>query len=382
MSSQPRVSLFVPTLQGGGAELVMVTLASALSARGYDVYLVVSRAEGDLASEIPDGVTVIDFESPYLVASLPKLARHLRKIDPDGLIASMNGANLVAIWAKILSNTSPTTVVRVENMTTYMARDYDKRRHRLIPYLMMVFYRFSDEIVAVSEGVAQDTAKIIGTDPDDIRVVYNPVVTDNLVQKAGQPVDHPWLSNGSVPVILGAGRMVPQKDFCTLIRAFRRVLRDRNARLIILGKGEQREALLELADELGISDRVSLPGFVPNQYAYMAQADVFVLSSVHEGFGNVLAEAMACGTPVVSTECKSGPAEILDGGEYGPLVPVGDSEELAEAILTVLDDPIKTHVLRERAQDFSDRTIVDELESLIHGQTNRDGTIQPRIPLL
>lgn len=365
MATPTRVSLFVPTLHGGGAERSMLNLADELANREYDVYLVVSRADGELADDVPDEVTLIDFDRAFLLASLPNLVQHLRKIEPDGVVSSTNAANLVVIWATILSNTAPTTLVRVENMTSHRAKDYEKRRYHLVPYLAKLFYRVPDEVVAVSHGVAHDTGQLTGIDPEDIRVIHNPVVTEELFQKSTRPVDHPWLADGSVPVVLGVGRLVPQKEFSTLIRAFHRVLRDRDARLIIAGKGDQREELLELAAELGISDRVSLPGFVANQYTYMAHADVFALSSAWEGFGNVLVEAMACGTPIVSTDCESGPAEILDDGTYGPLVPVGDADRLAEAIVTALDDPIDERVLRERAMDFAQSAVVDEYESLL-----------------
>lgn len=365
MTAATRVTLFIPTLAGGGAEGAMLNLAGELSNRQYDVYLVVANAKGERADEVPEAVTVTDCSRSSLVASLPDLARHLRATAPDALISSTNAANLVAIWAVLLSNTSPTTVVRVENMTSRQVENYEKRRYRAIPHLVKAFYDRPDTIVAVSRGVARDISRIAGLEADDISVIYNPIVTPELIRKANQPTDHPWLTDGSAPVILGVGRLTPQKDFSTLIRAFHRLLEHRDARLVIAGKGEQRSDLNELAVDLEIDDRVSLPGFVPNQYAYMSNADVFVLSSAWEGFGNVLVEAMACGTPVVSTDCESGPEEILAGGRYGPLAPVGRPEPLATEIGNVLDNSIDEEVLRERAQDFSVQSIVDEYESLL-----------------
>lgn len=365
MSTTKRISLFVPTLSGGGAERAMLNLSEGLAERQYDVFLTVSRGEGELVSDVPDEVTLVDFDRRYLSTSVPDLARHLRKTDSDAVISSTDAGNLVAIWAVAFSNKSPTTLVRVENMLSLRSTDYEKWRYHLIPPLLKIFYRFADEIIAVSKGVAQDVGEVTGIDPEEIRVLYNPVVTDDLLQKRNHSVDHPWLVDDSEPVILSVGRLVPQKDYSTLIRAFGRIVRKRDVRLIIAGKGDCRDELLELATDLGISHRVSMPGYVDNQYAYMAHADVFVLSSAWEGFGNVLVEAMACGTPVVSTDCESGPAEILESGTYGPLVPVGEFDRMAAAIQQMLDDPTDVRALEDRAMDFSQSTIVDEYVALL-----------------
>ncbi|MCA1995460.1 MAG: glycosyltransferase, partial [Coleofasciculus sp. S288] len=191
-------------------------------------------------------------------------------------------------------------------------------------------------IVAVSQGVATDLARTASLPLERIQVIYNPVVTPELLTRAKEPLDHPWFNPGEPPVILGVGRLVEQKDFSTLIRAFNQVRQIQPARLMILGSGREKSRLKALVQELGLEDDVAMPGFVQNPYAYMARSAVFVLSSAWEGFGNVIVEAMAVGTPVVSTDCQSGPAEILDDGKYGSLVPVGDSKAIAEAILSVL----------------------------------------------
>ncbi|NLO89188.1 MAG: glycosyltransferase, partial [Clostridia bacterium] len=187
-------------------------------------------------------------------------------------------------------------------------------------------------VVAVSQGVADDLVKTTGLMRELIKVIYNPIVTPELLEKAKESIGHPWFKPGQPPVILSAGRLTAAKDFPTLIHAFARVRAERLARLMILGEGEERPNLESLVRELGLESDVSMPEFVENPYAYMARAAVFVLSSAWEGFGNVLVEAMAVGTPVVSTDCPSGPAEILEGGKWGKLVPVGDVEKLAKAL--------------------------------------------------
>jgi len=185
-----------------------------------------------------------------------------------------------------------------------------------------------------------------------VQVIYNPVVTDQLLAKAAAPLDHPWFVPGSPAVILSAGRLTAQKDYPTLLRAFARLTAGREARLIVLGEGEARGSLEALARDLGVADQIFFASFVENPFAYMARADLFVLSSAWEGHPNVIVEAMACGTPVVSTDCPSGPAEILDNGKYGRLVPVGDADDLSAAMAATLDAPPKAESLRARARMF------------------------------
>jgi glycosyltransferase involved in cell wall biosynthesis len=185
-----------------------------------------------------------------------------------------------------------------------------------------------------------------------MRTVYNPVVTPELLAQAEAIAPHPWLQDGGPPVVLGVGRLVDQKGFATLLEAVARLRRERPLRLLVLGEGRRRGALERQARRLGLGADFALPGFAPNPFAYMARAGVFVLSSVYEGLPGVLIQALACGCPVVSTDCPDGPREILAGGEYGPLVPVGDAAALAAAIGRVLDAPPDRERLRRRGQAF------------------------------
>jgi glycosyltransferase involved in cell wall biosynthesis len=209
----------------------------------------------------------------------------------------------------------------------------------LWPYLQRTFYPWASSVVAVSRGAADDLARTSGLPRDRVQVVYNPVITPTMIALAGQTPDHPWFAPGQPPVILGVGRLTRQKDFPTLLRAFAEVRRRRAARLIILGEGEDRSALEALARELGVAGDVALPGFRDNAMAYMARSALFVLSSAWEGLPTVLIEALAAGTRVVSTDCPSGPREILEDGRLGLLVPVGDPAALAEAMIDTLDQP-------------------------------------------
>jgi len=208
--------------------------------------------------------------------------------------------------------------------------------------------------------VADDLALTTGLPRAGITTIYNPVVSVTLQEQARAPLVHPWFAPGNPPVVLGAGRLEAQKDFPTLLKALARVLAVREVRLMLLGEGKDRPLLEALARDLGIAEHVELPGFVGNPFAYMARAAVFVLSSTYEGLPGVLIQAMACGCPVVSTDCPSGPAEILDGGVYGPLIPVGDVGVLTQAILAQLDAPPDRERLRARAALFSVEHAVDQ----------------------
>jgi glycosyltransferase involved in cell wall biosynthesis len=235
-------------------------------------------------------------------------------------------------------------------------------------------YPWADAVIAVSDGVADHIARLTGMPRERITTIYNPVVTTELLEKARKPVDHPWLAPGQPPVVLGVGKLKIQKSFRTLIRAFARVRAARPARLVILGEGARRRALEALVDELGLREDVALPGYVANPWAWMARAAVFALSSRWEGLPGALIEAMACGCPVVSTDCPSGPAEILQGGAYGPLVPVGDAGALADAILALLEAPPDRARLRARAAMFCVDPAVDRYLAVLLGPlaTGRD----------
>ena len=349
-----RIAVFLPTLGGGR---VLLTLAEGFVQRGLSVDLLLTRAEGQFLESVPKGVRLVDFSSRMTVTSLPRLLRYLKRVRPDVLIAVSN-AVIPALIARRLFTPKTRTLARQDSTHTMQLLTGDLKMRmalRLIRYLLPS----ADAVIAVSSGVAEDLKRNIPSAADLVEVVPNPVVSDELEDRAAAPVDHPWLSDSRVPVVLSAGRLVPQKDHSTLLMAFAEVVRSRPARLIILGEGPDRERLTALARELGIADLADFPGFVHNPYSYMSRASVFALSSVTEGLPTVLIEAMACGTPVVSTDCPSGPGEILEDGRWGRLVPVGDWQSLSKAILDTLDSPPAPDLLKSRAQAYSVRPSVD-----------------------
>jgi glycosyltransferase involved in cell wall biosynthesis len=352
-TADSHIAIFLPGFGGGGAERVALNLAGFLAGKCPRVDLIVGRARGPYQSQVPAGVREIDLEAHRLLAALPRLIRVLRRERPDVLFSAMEHTNLVALWARRLSRVPVRVVISVHNVLSHNLGRSPSWRERRMPGLARLFYRQADGIVAVSNGVADDLVTETGLVRSAIRVIYNPVVTSGLLARAEEPLTHPWFAPDAAPVVLGAGRLSPQKDFDTLLRAFAQVRAVRPAHLIILGEGELRDSLAAQAAVLGVSEDVQFPGFVENPYAYMRRAGVFVLSSAWEGFGIALVEAMACGAPVVSTDCPAGPAEILEGGEYGRLAPVGDDSALAQAILATLDRPIEPARLRARAGDFA-----------------------------
>lgn len=335
--STPDIALFIRSLHGGGAERVFLQLARGFVERGLSVDLILPRKTGAYLAQVPPEVRIVDLESPQVLRSLPKLVSYLKQQQPRALLAALHYPAEIALWAKRMAGGSTRVVVSERNTLSVQARHTQQLSVRLSPLAARLFYPWADDIVAVSQGVADDLASTTRLSPDAIKVIYNPTVTPELMAKSKAAIAHPWFADGQPPVILGVGRLHPQKDFSTLIRAFARVRQQRPAKLIILGVGPEEAMLRDLIETLQLSADVDLAGFAQNPYAYMRQAALLALSSAWEGFGNVLIEALAVGTPVVSTDCPSGPAEVLNHGQYGLLVPVGDSEQMAQAILKTLE---------------------------------------------
>jgi glycosyltransferase involved in cell wall biosynthesis len=346
------LAIFLMDLDGGGAERVMLNIARGFAEQGFRVDLILVKAEGPYLSQLPPKVRVVKLESSRLIQSLPSLVRYLKQERPPVLISALEDTNIVALWARRLAGVSTQVIVTVHNHLSREAQNATQLKRRLTPQFVKWFYPLADRIVAVSRGVADDLVNM-GLPSEKIEAIYNPIVTPELSEQLQEFVDHQWFLPSQPPVILGVGRLEKQKDFPTLIHAFARIRKQYPVRLMILGEGNEHSSLESLVQKLGVAEDVIFPGFVANPYAYMAQARVLVLSSAWEGFGNVLVEAMAAGTPVVSTDCKSGPSEILANGQYGKLVAVGDSKGMAEAIVKTIEEASDSRILKERAIEFS-----------------------------
>jgi glycosyltransferase involved in cell wall biosynthesis len=362
-----RLAVFLPGLYDGGAERTILNLIDGLASRGHSVDLLLARAEGPYLSEIPKHVRTVvlnpsSLEALRTLGSLPALVNYLRRERPDALLASLH-ANVISLWARRLARTRTRVVINEQNTFSVSTEQSPVAYRSVVPLLTKAFYPWADLVTAVSKGVADDLAVTTGVPKRQIQVIYNPVITPDLKRKAMESLDHLWFRPDQPPVVLAAGRLDPQKDFPTLIRAFKRVRESGPARLVILGEGSERPGLQALIRELELDQHVALPGFVSNPYAYMAHASVFALSSRWEGLPTVLIEAMCCGAQVVSTDCPSGPSEILANGLYGRLVPVGDSAALSAAITAALRDPRRPSP--ESWRPFELETVVDQYASAL-----------------
>lgn len=333
------IAFFLPTVRGGGAQRVIVNLVQGMTERGIPVDVVLAAATGVFLEQLPPAVRLIDLRANRLLKSLAPLTRYLRRERPRVLVSSMSHANMIALWAGKLAGRNTPVVVTVHNTMSESTRQLSWLGGAIEPRLLRLFYPWAASVVAVSRGAADDLARTSGLPRERVQVVYNPVITPGLLAIAGRDPGHPWLGDGQPPVIIGVGRLTAQKDFPTLIRAFAELRKRRMARLIILGEGEDRPGLEALADQLGVRPDVELPGFRDDAMALMARSSLFVLSSAWEGLPTVLIEALAVGTRVVSTDCPSGPREILQDGRLGALVPVGDPASLAAAMLDALSRP-------------------------------------------
>ncbi|MGD8913341.1 MAG: glycosyltransferase [Candidatus Thiodiazotropha sp.] len=345
------IAIFLPSLRGGGVEKMRLNLARYFIDLGHEVDLVLAECDGPYREYVPTGVNIVDLKAKRVSTCLPGLMKYLQKRRPTALLSAMEHSNIIALLSVKLSRVNTRVVVSTHNTLSITVRK-SNRRARLIPFFAKICYPWANGIVAVSKGVADDLSQTLGIARDKITIINNPVITEGIDRLSDDRVTHPWFNEKDIPIILSAGRMKPQKDYPTLLRAFSRVKKIRPARLVILGDGVMRSELEVLADELSITESVSFPGFVKNPYSYMSKSSVFVLSSAWEGFGNVLVEAMAVGTPVVATNCPNGPSEILAEGRYGHLTQVGDSEQMANAIIDTLDKPIGASVLQQRSKEY------------------------------
>jgi glycosyltransferase involved in cell wall biosynthesis len=343
-----------------------LNLLNEMIQRGFTVDLVLASARGQLLSQLHKDTRLFDLGAGRVTKAILPLAAYLRRERPAVLISHMGHANLAAITARTLAF-AKTQLVLVEHIPV-SAYQNDLKRDRLIPFLARRLYPRSDALVAVSHEVARDLEARLGLRDGTVKVIYNAVVSDDLLVKARAPVSHHWLLDGSVPVVLATGRLVPQKNFIALIEAFKILRKSRPARLIILGEGKLRSSLETLVSKLGLADDVLMPGFVENPYSFMTRASVFVLSSLYEGLPTVLVEAMVCGCPVVATDC-SGPREIIEQGIDGMLVPVGNVEALAAAMIRLISDAEECQRLASRAKQVSEQfrvaTIVAAWEDLL-----------------
>lgn len=376
------LALLIRALEGGGMQRSLLHLAGSFAAEGTRVDVLCTDASGEMGRSLPPGVKVrvvprasaiasrlallrapsVGFTTllpllapgmPRMIRRLPGLVRYLRERRPDTLLAFGTQSNLAAILAQTIADVPVRVVVSERNTLSVVVRNAHAPVRLAYPRLIHALYPRAHGIVAVSRGVARDLVARAGLPEERVITVCNGLEAARVEQSSLAPLADPWLAQNKKPLVLGVGRLHRQKDFATFLRAFATVRQSRGARVAILGEGPERRRLEALAGKLAIDADVYLPGFVANPAAWMRRAAVLVVSSGWEGFPNVLLEALAVGCPVVSTDCPSGPREILADGEYGRLVPVGDHAAMAAAILSTLAAPPPASQLRARAAEFS-----------------------------
>ncbi len=395
------ITMLIQKLKGGGAERSVFRTAGGLAERGHDVDIVLFSPTFVYPGELPRSARPVvlcgrfgwmrrarndvpqgtlwrpGLASPFRLAGFAaglvrefgtaarvlvrpaslghalRLARYFERERPDIVFANLAAAEYAAFFAARLVSSPPPIVPILRGADKPGAKSTRRRR--------LLFPRAA-RLVAVSRGVSENIAAIVGTPEAGIATIHNPAFAPEIARHAEAAPDHPWFRDGGPPVVLGVGRLTPQKDFPTLVEAFRLVTAEHPCRLLILGEGFDRAELESRVRALGLEDRVSLPGWADNPWAFMARAALFVVSSRYEGLSNALVEALTCGCPAVSTDC-AGSLEIL--GDPGLIAPMGDPERLAEAMLRALARPADKAALRARAARFSLESAVDGYDRLI-----------------
>jgi glycosyltransferase involved in cell wall biosynthesis len=333
----PKIAMFLPNLDGGGAQRVFTYLARGLADHGYRVDMLLVSARGPYMTDLPQTVRVVPLRTRRAMASVPSLVRYLRAERPSCLLAALDHTNIAAILAARLAGASTPIIASVHVAHSRTHALGKSLRQRVVWFAIRRCYPLAQAVVAVSNGIAQDLIATTRVPERLIRVVYNPVLMPEFAQLAQELPNHPWFTAGGPKVIVAVGGLLPAKDHHTLIRAFALLRRECNARLVILGEGPLRLELEALVRSLGVAKDVDLPGFTRNPFAYLSHASVFALSSAWEALPTVLIEALATGIPIVATDCPYGPSEILDHGRYGQLVPVGDIQAMAEGMRASLN---------------------------------------------
>jgi len=360
-----RIAVFPDTLEGGGTQRRMLKIAAGLAQRGEAVTMLVRHLGGPYAHLVPDDVGLVSLNAGRMRHALVPMARWVRRARPRVLIAGLPQANIVAFFASWLAGGDVRVVVNEVNAPSQTARQGTKRR--FINALALWVYKRADAVIVGSTGI-RDELVARGVSQERLHVLANPVDLDAVGRAVEEEPGHPWLAeDADVPVILAAGRLTYQKGFDVLLRAFAEVHARRRARLLVIGEGEERPALMELAQRLNVAEDVDFPGFVANPFAYMSRARLFVLSSRWEGSPNVLIQALACACPCVSTDCPHGPVEILEGGRYGDLVPVDDSEALAGGIAKALESNPDRQACVTRAQAYGAPAVLDRWREVVLG---------------
>ena len=378
-----KIAIYIDLLQGYGADKTLLKIAEGLAELGLDIDLVTAQKVGNIGSRINPAVNSLDLGSSRfnLIKNVVGLTNYLIDKKPAILFSSIHFNNITSACAIALARlfgVKSKLVVRQANRLEYQLKGYPFPIGPLMYPLIKSAYKKADLIICPSKGLLSDSIEFMKAEESKIEHVYNPTVTPDIFEKAQQKTNHPWFEQKSCPIILGAGRLKPQKDFTTLIEAFARVKRNfSDAKLVILGEGKQRQELENLVTKLGLQGDVDLVGFQENPYAFIAKADVFVLSSIYEGLPNILIEALALKKKIVATNCPSGPAEILKFGKYGSLLPAGSPFLLEAAIVKALEEKSFSLAESSPARDFEQKRQVEKYGQIFLNLMDKDSQKKP-----
>ncbi len=362
MTNNSKIAIFIPSLAGGGAERFMLNLANEFSKKDKKVFFIVSSLEGEYVSELDEEIRIIDLKCKRVLYSIPSLIKFLREEKPSALISTIYHANLIAIFAKTIARVKTKIIVRESNMhQTLKDASYNLVTYKFTLILMRLLYPLADSIIVVSRAMGDEIVALVKGIGHKVNLIHNFINFDEVSFLANKPVLHPWIEEKKTKIILSVGRLSNQKNWPILLHAFARIRKDNDVKLIILGEGPQRKELEALVRKLGIQSSVSLPGFDSNPYSWMSKVEIFVLSSDFEGFPNVLVQALACGCKVISSDCASGPREILEDGKWGRLFNVGDSDGLFLMMQEALNDENHTNTI-QRALFFSAEKCLEKYE--------------------
>jgi glycosyltransferase involved in cell wall biosynthesis len=366
---------FISSLDGGGAERVMVDLVRHIDRGRVEPSLVLlyPYEESPYKNDLPDDlrIIVVERKSDHVFHQLKQFVAFLKTVfreNPRVILSMLTHNNIMALVAGVFLGIE--VIVCEHNTLGEVIKTREGRTMLGLPVapVVKIFYRFVNKVIAVSEGIRLNLIEDFGIPAEKVRTIYNPIDLDRIQASSSLQPGHPFFENQK-PIVIAMGRLVEQKGFDTLIKAFRYVVQEIDARLIIMGEGPQRGVLENVIEKCGIAGKVSLPGFQGNPYALLSSSDVFVLSSNYEGLPMAIFEAMACGVPVIATDCRSGPREILSNGTCGMLVPVGDEIALAQGIKRLLkDDEMRKKLSgsgKERLKDFSFEKIMKQYEHVI-----------------
>jgi glycosyltransferase involved in cell wall biosynthesis len=354
MQSEPRkIALFVSSFRAGGGEKQIIEIAGALAGKGHSVDLVVLKPVGQLEGHVDSRVRIVSADAGRMLLSLPKIIAYFRKEKPDVVLATDEYTHLFVIIARMWTGLPTRVILRIGNMLTELFERYEGK-NILLPFFVRRLYKRADHVIANSRGVADDVILVTGIAPEKVSVIYNPKPREKILAEAALPVDHPWLVEKTIPVVIAVGRLRAQKNFDFLIRAFANVRASHPARLIIVGTGREEGRLRGVIAELGCEETVSLAGYTDNPYAWMKKADIYVAASLWEGLPNALLEALVCGLPSIAADCSSGPREILaPETDYRTRLSIGDGVEYAAygALYAVKDGPALSDALERFLSD-------------------------------